>query len=106
MCFNLDDLAVTEGVWKELGWDHQNDAEIDKRISHEKEIIKIQFIGDKWGIEESPIWFLKLDKLILFYKLDSYDIDLIQEMNDFILTDSIEIGINEWFAPQISEHWP
>lgn len=27
-------------------------------------------------------------------------------MNDFESTTSMAIGMNEWFAPQISEHWP
>ena len=31
---------------------------------------------------------------------------LIQLVNDSIFTDSMAIGINEWLAPQISEHWP
>ena len=26
--------------------------------------------------------------------------------NDFMFVASMEIGINEWFSPQISEHWP
>ena len=29
-----------------------------------------------------------------------------QSLNDGIGTISTEIGINLWFAPQISEHWP
>ena len=29
-----------------------------------------------------------------------------QSLNDGIGTTSTEIGINLWFAPQISEHWP
>lgn len=31
---------------------------------------------------------------------------LIQFINNFIEVDSIIIGINLWFIPQISEHWP
>jgi hypothetical protein len=31
---------------------------------------------------------------------------LIQVIKVFKLTDSTETGMNEWFAPQISEHWP
>lgn len=31
---------------------------------------------------------------------------VIQLVNGFIGTASILIGINLWFEPQISEHWP
>jgi len=44
----------------------------------------------------------------IYYKLTraTYIEIFDQLMNDFVLIDSITIGINEWLAPQISEHWP
>lgn len=33
-------------------------------------------------------------------------IDLIQFIKVLVVTASIAMGMKEWFAPQISEHWP
>lgn len=32
--------------------------------------------------------------------------ELIHVINLSVFTDSIAMGMNLWFAPQISEHWP
>ena len=63
------------------------DAIRDKDIHRDRRAI-IHLIGDICGIT-------KVYSLFIF---------LIHWINELRLTDSITIGINEWLAPQISEH--
>lgn len=71
----------------------------------------IQFKGLRCGIEIHLNKLFKLDKFML-YKLTrvsrgGYSENcLIHLVNDEKSTVSIAMGIKEWFAPQISEHWP
>lgn len=75
----------------DMGCCHQKKESIVMSRNQKIDRVIIHLIGARCGIK------------ILSY---SSETDLIQLIKDCILTDSIAMGINEWFAPQISEHWP
>lgn len=72
-------------------------------------IASSHLMGVKCGMRETPNWATVAWQTTVIYLLTSfsnYTVEFAHLMNDFVSTTSIAIGINVWFAPQISEHCP
>lgn len=70
-------------------------------------IAVIHLIGVRWGIWKTPyLATVTWQATIILLTSFSYYAVFVQLINDLVSTTSTAIGINEWFAPQISEHWP
>ena len=86
---------------------HREEIKSEVATNRNRNGARIQFIGDKCGIEIYLKGNLGMTYLGYFLTKISYEVFFKAHlMNVCVSTISRAIGIKEWLAPQISEHWP
>ena len=106
----VKDFCVIIFIIGKLGdWDHHN-KEITNGSSDRvnKMGANLQFMGERCGMRSLPIRLFRCDITTLFgLTKTSYWVFFIAHLiNLWVSVTSKTMGINEWFAPQISEHCP